>query len=231
MASDDSSDNPSDNPSDKEAESPDGHEQRALADAVRRLIERTRSTTAPGDRLVEARRAVDQALEVLASDVHPGPYAQADLLGGLGRFEQTLDPMELFPYSPLIGRGNPLSPPVRFEVKEGVVHGVGRFGAQYCGPPNHVHGGVVAAVMDELLGAVNVVNDLGAMTGTLTVRYRRPTPLFEEIRMEGRTGETQGRKVFAQGKMWHGDDLLAEAEGIFIQVGDDFRERMGWAKN
>ena len=227
MASDDSSDNPSD----KEAESPDGHEQRALADAVRRLIERTRSTTAPGDRLVEARRAVDQALEVLASDVHPGPYAQADLLGGLGRFEQTLDPMELFPYSPLIGRGNPLSPPVRFEVKEGVVHGLGRFGAQYCGPPNHVHGGVVAAVMDELLGAVNVVNDLGAMTGTLTVRYRRPTPLFEEIRMEGRTSETQGRKVFAQGKMWHGDDLLAEAEGIFIQVGDDFRERMGWAKN
>ena len=145
---------------------------------------------------------------------------QADLLGGLGRFEQTLDPMELFPYSPLIGRGNPLSPPVRFEVKEGVVHGLGRFGAQYCGPPNHVHGGVVAAVMDELLGAVNVVNDLGAMTGTLTVRYRRPTPLFEEIRMEGRTSETQGRKVFAQGKMWHGDDLLAEAEGIRPTFGD-----------
>ena len=82
--------------------------------------------------------------------------------------------------------------------------------------------------MDELLGAVNVVNDLGAMTGTLTVRYRRPTPLFEEVRMEGRTGEARGRKVFAQGEIWHGDTLLAEAEGVFIKVADDFRARMGW---
>ena len=130
----------SEDASEKEAASEDGHEQRALSDAVRRLIERTRSTTAPDDRLVEARRAVDQALDVLASDIHPGPYAQADLLGGLGRFEQTRDPMALFPYSPLIGRGNPVAPPVHFEVKGGVVHGVGRFGAQYCGPPNHVHG-------------------------------------------------------------------------------------------
>jgi acyl-coenzyme A thioesterase PaaI-like protein len=214
----------------REAEEIREGEQRALSDAVRRLIEFTRSTTASSDRLVEARQVVDQALELLASDVHPGPYAQGGLAGGLERFEQTRDPMELFPYSPLIGRGNPVSPPIHFTVEEGVVYGAGRFGAQYCGPPNHVHGGIVAAVMDELLGAVNVVNDLGAMTGTLTVRYRRPTPLFEEIRMQGNTAEAEGRKVFATGKMWHGDDLLAEAEGIFIRVGDDFRARMGWPK-
>ena len=175
-----------------------------------------------------AREAVDRAVELLGEDLHPGPFAQADLLGGLGKISESREPMELFPYSPVIGRGNPVAPPVHFEVREGVVHGRARFGAQYCGPPNHVHGGVIAAVMDELLGAVNVVNDLGAMTGTLTVRYRRPTPLFEEVRMEGRTGEARGRKVFAQGEIWHGDTLLAEAEGVFIKVADDFRARMGW---
>lgn len=216
----------------QEAEKIRDAEQRALSDAVRRLIGFTRSTTASSDRLVETRQVVDQALELLASDVHPGPYAQGGFAGGPERFEQTRDPMELFPYSPLIGRGNPVSPPIHFTEEAGVVYGVGRFGAQYCGPPNHVHGGIVAAVMDELLGAVNVVNDLGAMTGTLTVRYRRPTPLFEEIRMEGNTGKAQGRKVFATGKMWHGDDLLAEAEGIFVRPGDDFQARMmGWPKN
>ena len=203
-------------------------EQRALADAVRRLVGSTRSTTAAADRLSSARAVVEQAVDLLAEDLHPGPFAQADLLGGLGKFSQTREPMELFPYSPVVGMGNPVAPPVRFTVAGGAVHGLARFGAQYCGPPNHVHGGVVAAVMDELLGAVNVVNDLGAMTGTLTIRYRRPTPLFEEIRMEGHTGEAEGRKVFARGKMWHGDELLAEAEGIFIRVGDDFQARMGW---
>ena len=219
--------------SSNENEEEDGwaEEQNALCGATRRLIEATRLSTAPAARLIEARGYVDRALKALALHVHPGPYAQADLLGGLGKFEETRDPMELFPYSPLVGRGNPIAPPVEFTVDGDRVRGLGRFGAQYCGPPNHVHGGVVAAVMDELLGAVNVVNDLGAMTGTLTVRYRRPTPLFEEIRMEGRTAGSDGRKVFARGEMWHGENLLAEAEGIFIQVGDDFRGRMGLATN
>jgi len=151
-------------------------------------------------------------------------------MGGVGRFEETSDPMQLFPYSPVVGRGNAIAPPVEFKVEEGVIQGRVRFGSQYCGPPNHVHGGVVAAVMDELLGAVNVVNGVGAMTGTLTVRYSRPTPLFEEIRMEGRTAGTDGRKVYARGEMRHGDRLLAEAEGVFIKVDDDFRAKMGWAK-
>jgi hypothetical protein len=205
-------------------------EQHALSDATRKLIEAVRLSTASPESLAQARARVEQALEVLAPHTHKGPYAQADLLGGLGEFERTQDPMELFPYSPLIGRGNPIAPPIEFTLQGNEVHGLGRFGAQYCGPPNHVHGGVIAAVMDELLGAVNVVNDLGAMTGTLTIRYRQPTPLFEEIRMQGRTAGTEGRKVFAEGQMWHGDRLLAEAEGIFIQVRDDFRTRLGWAQ-
>ncbi len=205
-------------------------ERRALCEATRKLVEEVRRSRAPRSDLETAREAVDRALELLAPHSHGGPYAQADMLGGLGRFEETRDPMELFPYSPLIGSFNPVSPPMEFRVEGDVIHGRGRFGAQFCGPPNHVHGGVVAAVMDELLGAVNVVNALGAMTGTLTIRYRRPTPLFEEVRLEGRTAGSEGRKVFARGSMWHGEELLAEAEGVFIRVGDDFRAAMGWEK-
>ncbi|MDG2336019.1 MAG: PaaI family thioesterase [Myxococcota bacterium] len=205
-------------------------EQQALCGQARTLIEALRLSTAPAETLARAGEAVASALALLGPHVHGGPYAQADLLGGLGKFEETTDPMALFPYSPIVGRGNPIAPPVEFRVEEGVVHGRARFGAQYCGPPNHVHGGVVAGVMDELLGVVNVVNGVGAMTGTLKVRYNRPTPLFEEIRMEGQTAGTDGRKVYARGEMWHGDVLLAESEGTFIQIGDDFRAKMGWAE-
>ena len=48
--------------------------------------------------------------------------------------------------------------------------------------------------------------------------------------MEGQTAGTDGRKVYARGEMWHGDVLLAESEGTFIQIGDDFRAKMGWAE-
>ncbi len=47
----------------------------------------------------------------------------------------------------------------------------------YEGPPTCVHGGVIAEVFDEVLGAANIVAGVRAMTGTLTVRYRKPTPL------------------------------------------------------
>jgi len=200
--------------------------QRALADATRRVIEEVRSTRASMDDLESARAALEHAAGILAPSRHTGRHAQADLLGGVGRFGETDDPMEYFPYSPVIGPGNPIAPPVVFRFADGVMHGRAVFGAPYCGPPEHVHGGVVAAVFDELLGAVNVAHGLGAMTGTLTIRYRRPVPLYEEIRMEGRPAGVDGRKVYAEGSFWHGDTLLAEAEGIFIQIVGQLRERL-----
>ena len=66
------------------------------------------------------------------------------------------------------------------------------------------------------LAGVNVANELGAMTGTLTIRYRRPTPIFEEVRMEAQCTGSEGRRVFAHGEMLACDQVTAEAEGVFV---------------
>jgi acyl-coenzyme A thioesterase PaaI-like protein len=128
----------------------------------------------------------------------------------------------VFPYSPVLGPRNPIAPPVVCEVEGGAVRAVTSFGPCYAGAPGApaglVHGGVIALVMDELLGYANVVNQTGAMTGTLTIRYRSPTPLGRAVRMEARTERVEGRKVFARGAFWHGERLTAEAEGVFIRV-------------
>jgi len=200
--------------------------QASLAASTRRVIDEVRATRAPVAELEAARAALERAAAILAPHRHTGRHAQADLLGGPGRFGETDDPMVYFPYSPLIGRGNPIAPPVELRFEDGIVHGRARFTAPYCGPPDHVHGGIVAAVFDELLGTVNVANGLGAMTGTLTVRYRKPVPLEREIRMEGRPAGVDGRKVYAEGTMWDGETLLAEAEGIFIQIVGALKERL-----
>ena len=57
------------------------------------------------------------------------------------------------------------------------VRGDAWFDYPYEGPPTCVHGGVIAETFDEMLGAANMVADNPAMTGTLTIRYRKPTPL------------------------------------------------------
>jgi acyl-CoA thioesterase FadM len=56
------------------------------------------------------------------------------------------------------------------------------------------------------------------MTGTLTIRYRKPTPLDTELRFEAAVQRVEGRKIFAEGRLYAGDVLTAEAEGIFISV-------------
>ena len=77
----------------------------------------------------------------------------------------------------MIGRYNPLAPPVRSRSIDGAVHGTANLDAAYEGPPGCVHGGVIASMFDELLGVANISAGVGAMTGTLTIKYRSPTPL------------------------------------------------------
>lgn len=198
----------------------------ALNQSVRSLIQQTRISQADPDVLDAARDAIEKAEAILSPFAHTGSLAQADLTGVSPNETKDHEITDIFPYSPLVGPLNPIAPPITFTSIDGVVHGRATWGAAYCGPPNHVHGGIIAAAFDELLGTVNMVNGVGAMTGTLTIRYRNPTPLHQEIRMEGHCKRIEGRKVFAEGTLWHGETLLAEADGVFIQFSEDFRSEM-----
>jgi len=193
----------------------------SLNATCRRVMERVRTTGAPADALVQANAALERAEAVLAPYAHPGPFAQTSFDGAPPHPDSDFsDPMAVFPYSPTVGVRNPIAPPVVLHVEDGVVHGRACFGPLYAGPPGSVHGGVIAAVLDEVLGSVNMVHGVGAFTGTLTVRYRAPTPLLEPVRLEGHQAGTDGRKSFAHGSIWCGDTLTAEAEGVFIRPPD-----------
>ena len=88
----------------------------------------------------------------------------------------------------------------------------------YEGPPTCVHGGVIAETFDEMLGAAIIVAGNPGMTGTLTVRYRRPTPMRTPLRIEARFLSRDGRKIKTWAGMYDGDLLTAEADGLFIDV-------------
>ena len=132
-------------------------------------------------------------------------------------------PQDHFPTSPMIGFANPISPPVEVWAVNGKdgrreLRGRVTFDYPFEGPPTCVHGGVIAELFDELLGLSNILAGVGAMTGTLTVRYRRPTPLLAPLELAARHTGQEGRKVFAWGGLYHEGELTAEAEGVFILV-------------
>ncbi len=131
---------------------------------------------------------------------------------------------EIFPTSPIMGLANPIAPPVVVHVVDGVDGGFPEIRADawfdwaYEGPPKCVHGGVIAETFDEMLGAAIMVAGNPGMTGTLTIRYRKPTPLRTPLRIEARCLDRNGRKIRTWGGIYHGDQLTAEAEGLFIEV-------------
>jgi acyl-coenzyme A thioesterase PaaI-like protein len=132
-------------------------------------------------------------------------------------------PQDDFPTSPMTGFANPIAPPVDVWAVVGEegrreIRGRVTFGFQYEGPPTCVHGGVIAELFDEILGMSNILVGLGAMTGTLKIRYNRTTPLLAPLEVVARHTGKEGRKVFAWGGLYCDGELTAEAEGIFIEV-------------
>ena len=183
-----------------------------VAAAARLLIDRLSATDAPGEVLAAA--AVD--LEAAAAHLH------GFRRGSVYEFSEAAnagsDPAAMFDHSPLIGKANPLAPPMLLEQIDDRVVGSVRFGVAYEGPPGCVHGGYVAAAFDELLGATQGLGGQPGMTGTLTVRYRRPTPLLVDLAFEGWLVRMEGRKTFVAGHCLADGEITAEAEGIFISV-------------
>ena len=99
------------------------------------------------------------------------------------------------------------------------------FTAAYEGPPGYVHGGWVALTFDEILGMANIASGHPGMTGTLKIRYLRPTPLHTRVDLEGWTERVEGRRIVAMGRMLVDGEVTAEAEGLFVAISDDMAMR------
>jgi acyl-coenzyme A thioesterase PaaI-like protein len=198
---------------------PDPQAAAELAAAARRVVDVVRRSAAGPESMREAAAALAGIADELSAETYPGPFHQRGLYfsGAMADPGVPRDFAEFFPYSPIIGPRNPIAPPARFESRDGRLLGRVTYPAACVGPPQSVHGGLIAATLDELLGSTNLLHQVGGMTGTLTVRYRAPTPILREIELLGWLERVDGRKVFTRGEMRHAGRITAEAEGVFIR--------------
>ena len=96
------------------------------------------------------------------------------------------------------------------------------------GAPNRSHGGIVAALFDDVFGYVLGVIDQAAFTGDLYVRYHAPTPLFRELACRVRLADRQGRKLLFTGELTDVESgaVVASAKATFIAVDPDAFARL-----
>lgn len=97
------------------------------------------------------------------------------------------------------------------------------------GGPGVVHGGVVAAALDETMGALQAFFGRPAVTAELTTSYRRPIPVGTQLHLWARVQEREGRKTWTTGTArLDGPDgpVAAEGRGLFIDIRRDHFDGM-----
>lgn len=123
-------------------------------------------------------------------------------------------------YSPAVGPGNPIAPPMQVEIVDGAAVGTCTLGLAYEGPPSYVHGGMSALLLDQILGHAHAAGGTPpGMTVQLSVRYRRPVPLTTPLRIVGRVERVDGRWTESKATICTADApdaVLVEAEGKFV---------------
>jgi len=184
--------------------------QRALfgpfTQAVRELVDATIRTLVDDDEIRRAQGEIEAVTARLRADQLDGAYGVR--LGRTGRGR---------PWgNTVVGLRNAAAPPLVVDHDEtGRAWSDFHLGAAYEGPPGLVHGGVSAMILDQMLGEAAGAGGKPGMTGTLTLTYRRGTPLGD-LRAEAWIERAEGVKTWARGHLVGPDGITVEAEGVFI---------------
>ncbi len=93
-----------------------------------------------------------------------------------------------------------------------------RFDDRHQGAPGIVHGGLVAAALDEGCGLLATWYRFPVVTARIFVRYRRPVAINTDLRVTASLTAERGRRLHVRGEIRAGDEVLAEARGAFIHV-------------
>ena len=91
-------------------------------------------------------------------------------------------------------------------------------GRAFEGAPGRAHGGSVAALLDETMGLVHVMNEAFAYTAQLNISFLAPTPIDVPIVARAWLSRREGRKLFIEASLRSGDEDLARATAIFVTV-------------
>lgn len=196
----------------RNADSHRWQERRRLASNIRRLIEHSMFTEVDDAAVTEAADSVAKLADVLGEK--QGPSFYDTVKSGNWEHDGGIYADRNF----MLGVCNPLAPPMVVRDEGERVHGVVTLSYAYEGPPAAAHGGVVAALIDQIFGSLMVRTGIPSMTGKLTVRYHKPTPLNKELTLEGWVKEEQGKSVFCEAHLRCEGVLIASADCMMVKV-------------
>lgn len=127
-------------------------------------------------------------------------------------------PMSHFAECVVSGPANPMGIAIQpRRVGDEVVADV-NLGAAFEGAPRRAHGGVVAAVFDDVMGYVLVLERTPAYTGRMTVDYLAPMPVGVDLKVRAWLDRREGRKLWIEAEMTQEGEVIGRSHGLFIAI-------------
>ena len=176
-----------------------------FTDSLRGLVDAAIRTTVADDEIRRAQVEIEAITERLRAAPMRTTYGVDLRTDGRGRAWGNA----------VVGLRNAVAPPLTITPDDRGVRSDFHLGAAYEGPPGSVHGGVLALVLDQMLGEAAGAGGKPGMTATLTLTYRQRTPLGD-LRTSAWIEKVEGIKTWARGEIIGPEGLTVEAEGLFI---------------
>jgi uncharacterized protein (TIGR00369 family) len=110
---------------------------------------------------------------------------------------------------------------------------IGRFrlGVEYQGAFGIIHGGVIAVVLDEVMGKVCRFRGVRAVTAEMNVEYLKPIWVDTDLVVEGYEKEMEGRNLHLIGEIKDASGkMLARGRGRFVMIGAKQKAEAGVAE-
>lgn len=194
----------------KTFDNPQHNQLLAFVDQLRRLIELSVSIDVPEAVMADVNQQIVKIADSLTE------YSGKKCLPQYNMEALQEDPNSFLPYSPMSGRFNPLAPPVEYTQENHKLIGHVTCGEAYEGPPNCVHGAIVAAIYDQILAIANTLNSTMGFTASLNVTYIKPTPLRVPLVFKAWVEHQDQRKITLHGQCYANDELVSSCEALFI---------------
>ncbi len=171
------------------------------------------SLAARFDHGTERKKLDDMLTRPHLAAIYAGQHTPLDLKVG--------DEIEFDPFSIAGGELHPSAIGLSYvKDSEDSVIGTGIIDPMFAGPPERVHGGIQALIIDEVMGALNRMRGRQAFTAYLKVDYRGPAPLGVPITFRAWLDSVDGRKIKLLGSGDGPEGRFMEAEGLFIERED-----------
>ncbi len=121
------------------------------------------------------------------------------------------------------GRKNPVGLKMRFCTgDDGCVYADYTPRDEHQSYPGVMHGGLITAMLDEIIGRTAIASNLWCMTVKLEVRFKKPVPIGAPLKLKGALTKKTTRLIEGRGEIRLADGALAvEAIGTYLRIPGD----------